>query len=171
LSLIASGLFVKSARKIVDMTYPGPGIPRLSDVLAEQIRLHRKIQKLSQGRLASRCREIGAPEITVDVVHKIEAGERASGVRMDEWPSFAMALGVSPMALLLPETNSAVEITRVCKMQADVLYRWLVGQRNPFGRTVSLATWLPYLTNNDTVLFHDGLELAARQIEGQTDAD
>jgi transcriptional regulator with XRE-family HTH domain len=134
------------------MTYPDTRRP--SRILGEQVRTHRKIQRLSMEALALRCVKVGAPELTYDAIQKIEKGRRA-GVTIEEWLALSAALGVFPNMLLLPEDNVNVTITRTRWLSARKLFRWLSGQVNPFGAYVSPSVWLPYLAGDHTVAHHD----------------
>lgn len=97
-----------------------------SQVLGEKMRATR-LRKgwTSQQRLADRLAELG---ISVDrsVVARLEAGTR--GVQLDEASAIAAALGVSPLALLLPDDpEEMVALAPKLKVRAEEARAWFRG--------------------------------------------
>lgn len=81
---------------------------RVSRTVGEQVRRHRDRKGWSQARLADELLILAEPIDRV-VLHRIEKGTR--GVSVDEVLILALALGVSPAHLMLPnETMAPVEV-------------------------------------------------------------
>ena len=80
----------------------------------------------TQNDLAETLRLNGHP-IPVASIGRIEGGQRR--VEVDDVMALAVALGVSPLAILLPNTRSAqdlVETTGAAQHPADLVWRWAV---------------------------------------------
>lgn len=78
----------------------------------------------TQADLAARLKANGHP-IPVASIGRIEGGQRR--VEVDDLTALAVALGVSPLALLLPNTRSAreeVQTTGAGPHPADIVWRW-----------------------------------------------
>ncbi|GGL55092.1 hypothetical protein GCM10014719_65490 [Planomonospora parontospora subsp. antibiotica] len=80
-----------------------------SDVIAEQIRKHRKRLGLTRENLAEECAKLGAPQLTFAALTNIETGrrDRATGrrrreVTVDELEVIAHALAVPMLLLVFP---------------------------------------------------------------------
>jgi len=77
----------------------------LSDLVAERVRKLRKERGLTAAELAARCAEAGMPQLTTQVIYKLE-GQRTNRaprpVTVDEVLVLADALTVPP-AVLVPE--------------------------------------------------------------------
>jgi transcriptional regulator with XRE-family HTH domain len=95
-------VFVKLSATIVNMDRPTTP----SDVVAARVRDVRTKRKLTVADLAERCAAIGAPQLTVQAIYKIE-GQRESTTRpprqvtVDELLALAAALNVAPVHLLV----------------------------------------------------------------------
>jgi hypothetical protein len=103
--------------------------------VARAVRRLREKRGLSAAKLSERTRSLGY-EIPVEGVHKIEAAAEgrpgARHINTDELLVLAIALGVSPAALLLPLDDSpegTVEITGAGAVPADVGWDCMDGQR------------------------------------------
>jgi transcriptional regulator with XRE-family HTH domain len=97
--------FVKRASRLVKMT--SGNLPRTpSDVVGARVRALRKARDWTTDQLAQRCAELGAPELTDQVLFNIEAGRpdkekrRRRYVTVEELLVLAQALTVSPADLL-----------------------------------------------------------------------
>jgi transcriptional regulator with XRE-family HTH domain len=89
----------------------------------------RKARGLTTYQLAQRLAEIGRP-IPQSGISRIESGARR--VDVDDLAALAIALGVSPSALLLPlddDPSHAVEVTGAGSVPADVAWDWADGTR------------------------------------------
>lgn len=96
-------------------------------LIAAQLRAIRKRRGLSQEGLADRLALLGVVKHQT-VIAKIEA--RARGVAVDELVALAVALNVTPLALLLPDSDSPgdmVEITPRGSAPADQVWAWARG--------------------------------------------
>lgn len=73
----------------------------LSDLIAERVRKLRKEQNLTAAELAGRCATAGMPEITAQVIYKLEkpTGRTPRSVSVDELAALAAALQVRVSAL------------------------------------------------------------------------
>lgn len=108
----------------------------VSDVVAERISHLRGRRGWSAAQLARECASVGARHVTADVIANIESGRRSSDtgerrrdVTVDELAQFAAALGVPPIALLVPAGNSPyVRVTSTAQAQSDDFLRWITGR-------------------------------------------
>ncbi|MDP9427843.1 MAG: helix-turn-helix transcriptional regulator [Actinomycetota bacterium] len=106
------------------MKEPGP-----ERLVATQLKAIRKRRGLSQEALADSLAVLGVVKHQT-VIAKIEA--RARGVAVDELVALAVALNVTPLALLLPDSDSPgdmVEITPRGSARADQVWAWARGDR------------------------------------------
>jgi transcriptional regulator with XRE-family HTH domain len=103
--------------------------PLPSEVFVKEIAGTRRRKQLSQQQLADRLEAIGAP-IDRSTIGKIEAGHR--GVSLDELFFFAVALGVSPMSLVVPRSAERMRVAPSKEIDATDVMQWA---RN--------FTWLP----------------------------
>ncbi len=93
-------------------------------VLRGNLRAFRRLRKLSQGELAAQVTALGYP-LNQTIVSRLESGTRAATV--EELFVVAMALNVSPIALLLPgDARHVVKIGSVSVPAAQV-YGWTLG--------------------------------------------
>lgn len=81
----------------------------VSEAVGGQLTRIRKELGWSVERLAQRCKEVGAPQLTVNALYVIESGRKEKGtgrrrrhVTVDEWLAIAGALRVHPVDLLIP---------------------------------------------------------------------
>ncbi|WP_414168413.1 hypothetical protein ACMATS_17610 [Streptoverticillium reticulum] len=121
----------------------------LSDLVAEQIRAHRTRLGLNREQLAKECERIGAPELTYAAITNIETGRRDKDgkrrreVTVDELMTFAYALGVPPLLLMLP-LGSLDRVPSPAKwggLHPHYAWQWVTGEEPPAfrdeqGRTV-----------------------------------
>lgn len=92
--------------------------------VGENLRRLRALQNVTQSELSARLRENGRP-IPVASIGRIESGERR--VEVDDLVALAIALGVAPLALLLPDTRTpdeVVELTGWGTVQASEAWMW-----------------------------------------------
>jgi transcriptional regulator with XRE-family HTH domain len=104
------------------MKEPGP-----ERLIATQLRALRKRRGLSQEGLAARLALLGLVKHQT-VIAKIEA--RARGVAVDELVALAVALNVTPLALMLPGSDSPgdmVDITPRGSAPANQVWAWARG--------------------------------------------
>ncbi|WHM37561.1 helix-turn-helix transcriptional regulator [Streptomyces sp. BPTC-684] len=114
----------------------------LSDLVADQIRMHRTRLGLNREQLAEECARIGAPELTYATITNIETGRRdKSGKRrrevtVDELMTFAYALGVPPLLLALPlgSVDRVPSPTRWGGLHPHYAWRWVTGEEPPASR-------------------------------------
>ncbi|MEV8272691.1 helix-turn-helix transcriptional regulator [Microbacterium sp. NPDC077184] len=92
--------------------------------VGENVRRVREASRLTQAQLATRLAENGHP-IPVSSIGRIESGGRR--VEVDDLVALAIALGVGPLALLLPDSrlpSDAVELTGWGTVQAAEAWMW-----------------------------------------------
>lgn len=113
---------------------------RASDLVAQRIRQIRKRRDWNVRKLAERCAEAGAPEITAAVLANIEhgrpdeAGRRRRDVTVDEAVSLAYALGVPPVLLFVPlDAAEALQVTGDAQMDLLTAVGWATGDRSDAG--------------------------------------
>lgn len=95
--------------------------------VASNIARIRNARGLSTYKLSQRLAELDRP-IPPSAITRIEAGTRK--VDVDDLMAFAVALRVSPTALLLePTTTGMQEISGAGLVKADVAWEWLYGER------------------------------------------
>ncbi|WEH16855.1 helix-turn-helix transcriptional regulator [Streptomyces sp. VNUA24] len=100
-----------------------------AEAVASNVRRVRKHRGLSTYQLADRLKRGGRP-IAASAISKLERGERK--VDVDDLAALAVALEVSPSALLLRLTDSPDEqvlITGTSAVAADVAWDWANGRR------------------------------------------
>ncbi|MDK9498237.1 helix-turn-helix transcriptional regulator [Streptomyces katrae] len=112
----------------------------LSDVAADQIRKHRTRLGLNREQLAEECARIGAPELTYAAITNIETGRRDKDgkrrreVTIDELMTFAYALGVPPLLLMVP-LGSIDAVPSPARWGGGIhphyLWRWITGEEPP----------------------------------------
>jgi transcriptional regulator with XRE-family HTH domain len=79
-----------------------------SDVVAARVREVREKRRMTTVDLAARCAALGAPQLTVQALYKLEgrrespASHRPRPVTVDELLALAAALNVAPVCLLVP---------------------------------------------------------------------
>jgi transcriptional regulator with XRE-family HTH domain len=108
-----------------------------SDVVGTRVREIRNRQGLTVEALAQRCTSSGLPHLTPNALYLIEGGGRGkSGTRsrrrvtVEELLGLSVALGVPPLALLLPE-DAADEfaVTPEVAASAEDAFQWAIGTR------------------------------------------
>ncbi|HEY6793503.1 MAG TPA: helix-turn-helix transcriptional regulator [Kineosporiaceae bacterium] len=131
------------------MTEQGVVAATVTDVVVGQLRAVRRRRGLSAAELAARCAQLGAPEVTANVVANIESGRRQLNV--DQLAILALALDVAPTHLLAtnpPGTPSGTtrEDERAVQVSDDVTagpaawQAWLSG-RAPLPEQDETAFW------------------------------
>jgi transcriptional regulator with XRE-family HTH domain len=97
-------------------------------VVAANIARIRTARGLSTYRLAELLANDAHRPIAPSAITRIEAGSRK--VDVDDLMAFAVALKVSPTALLLePTTESYLEVTGAGIVKAEIAWQWLYGER------------------------------------------
>lgn len=94
---------------------------------AENVASFRRARQLQQKDLSARLREVGRPMLPT-VISKIERGERR--IDVDDLIALALALNVSPLALLLPTTGDAeasCELAEGTELPAAKAWKWADG--------------------------------------------
>ncbi len=101
---------------------PGPSAERV----AHNVQHLRHDQNLSLQGLSDRLTDLGQP-ISLGQLSKLERGHRR--VDVDDLVALAVALGVSPSRLLLPETTGPedVPLTPALRCSTDEAWRWAAG--------------------------------------------
>lgn len=98
--------------------------------VAENIRRLRRQAEMTTYQLAGRLTELGVP-MDQSSVTRVERVQR--GVSVDELVAFAVALGVSPNALLLPEPFAAADgqygVTPTTTAEAASMWEWATGEQ------------------------------------------
>lgn len=99
-----------------------------STQVARNIERVRKARELKQKDVSDRLRAVGRPMLAT-VVSKVERGERR--IDVDDLVSFALALNVSPLALLLPPEPVGERATTQLTSEVEALitdaWRWASG--------------------------------------------
>lgn len=100
--------------------------------VASNVRRLRERAGLSVPQLSGKTGELGY-RIPPEAIHKIEAARDARPgarhINVDEVTVLAVALGVSPVALLLPPTvRGETEVTGVGQLSARDAWRWMRGR-------------------------------------------
>jgi transcriptional regulator with XRE-family HTH domain len=96
--------------------------------VVERLKRLRRHRNLNTASLAARCAELGAPEVTDQVVRNIETGRRT--VSVDHLTTLALALDVSPVHLLtrLDDTDHrGVQATAILHVEDDAWAAWIRG--------------------------------------------
>lgn len=108
---------------------PRPGSRFLADAVADNVRAHRVLAKLSQGDVAERMRGLGH-DWTQTTVSDIERGER--NVTVDELVGLALVFQISPQDLIDPRGVDGRGATPVDIGPGDVRTKdigdWLQGR-------------------------------------------
>ena len=119
-------------------TSPSPSpAATMSDVVGDRIRTARKRRGWSAQKLADQLAAAGAPELTMFVISNIESGRRKDGKRrrdvsVDELFLIAYVLGVPPIHLLVPATESETPVEVAPGAHVDkpeLLLRWIRGDQ------------------------------------------
>lgn len=92
---------------------------------AENIERIRKARGLNQRDVSARLKEIGRPMLPT-VVSKIERGERR--IDVDDLIAFALALNVSPVALLMPNEWSDAQVALTPAVEVSARTAWMWGE-------------------------------------------
>jgi transcriptional regulator with XRE-family HTH domain len=105
---------------------PTAGI-RASDLIAAQLKQLRARRKLTVKDLAARCHELGATDLTANVLTNIEVRRR--DVAVDELLVLALALDVAPTHLLTPPQGSTtcLAVTPEVVAEPETAALWLRG--------------------------------------------
>ncbi len=98
--------------------------PTPGKLLGKRVRAVRSRKDWSQQRLADEMELLGVP-MDRSAVAKVETGAR--GVSIDEVFAFALALGVSPTALLVPRAQEQVSIAPRVERDAFGVAQWIRG--------------------------------------------
>lgn len=101
----------------------GPAAARV----AANVERIRRARQLHQKDLSAKLREVGRPTLPT-VISKIERGERR--VDVDDLVALALALNVSPAALLLPPdwSDDPVALTTQVSLPSKVAWQWVEGR-------------------------------------------
>jgi hypothetical protein len=94
-----------------------PNGSRASDVIAAHLKRLRARRELTVKDLAARCADLGAPELTANVLTNIEVRRR--DVSADELLILALALDVAPVHLLTPPRRSTTGLAVTATVAAD----------------------------------------------------
>jgi transcriptional regulator with XRE-family HTH domain len=104
------------------------GTVRPTGVVVAQIKRLRRRRGVNTATLAARCAELGAPEVTDQVVRNIEIGRRT--ISVDHLCMLALALDVAPVHLLTPEDDQddvQVQVTSTQCCDARTWTSWVHG--------------------------------------------
>lgn len=103
-------------------------------MVAARVRQVRKRREMTVPDLAARLAELGAGQITVQSVYKIEAQRQSSArpprqVTVDELLALAAALNVAPVHLLVPpdDIEQPYRVTAAVTEQATAVRAWARG--------------------------------------------
>ncbi len=128
-----------------------------SDVVGKRVRELRTRRKWPVEKLAERCAQVGAPQLTVDALYLVEGGRRdpetkrrRRRVTVDELLALALAFDVAPVVLLLPFENVGYRVTPDVTELAEAVYLWIAAKR-PIGTAPTGDSGNPF--NNPTLTF------------------
>lgn len=93
--------------------------------MTETVRMFREARRLTYAELSRQLGDLGR-DIAPLGLRRIEAGERR--VDVDDLVALAMALGVSPLALLLPTESSSV-VPEGNSFPAERIWTWATGSK------------------------------------------
>ncbi|GAA1028006.1 hypothetical protein GCM10009557_11450 [Virgisporangium ochraceum] len=119
---------------------------------AERVRMLREQQKLQFKELSERLAALGRP-IAALGLSRIEKGERR--IDADDLVALALAFGVTPLALLLPNISptgitwrpDSVDLTSERAMTFPEAWRWATGVQPPDAISLSESLrWAEYLS-------------------------
>src|SRR3954464_11793027 len=105
---------------------------RASDLVGAEIRRRRLDLDLTAEQVATKCAEIGAPELSTAVIANIETGrrnketgERRRDITVEELLILASVLDTSPLTLLMPEPGTDLAVTPELAIHAHQVVLWL----------------------------------------------
>jgi transcriptional regulator with XRE-family HTH domain len=108
----------------------------LSDIVGEQVVLHRKRADLTREQLAQKCADLGYPALTVPALANIETGRRDKtgrrrrDVTIEELVVLARALQIPPTLLVLPVGRAeSIEALPGITVTTWGAARWFTGDR------------------------------------------
>jgi transcriptional regulator with XRE-family HTH domain len=90
---------------------------RASDLIARQVKHLRGRRGLTVKQLATRCQELGATELTTNVLTNVEVRRR--DVSADELLILALALDVAPIHLITPPPGDSIGLAITPRVVAD----------------------------------------------------
>src|SRR5687767_10614537 len=97
---------------------------RASDAVAALVKQLRLRRDMRVKDLADRCRDLGAEQLTANVLTNIEVRRR--GVSVDELLVLALALDVAPAYLLTPgDASTTIAVTASEAHPADAVEQWI----------------------------------------------
>jgi transcriptional regulator with XRE-family HTH domain len=105
----------------------------VSDAVAARVRQVRKRRGWKPADLAARCTELGAGDLTENVIENIEsrsarASKHPRPVTVDELLVLALALDIAPVHLLADTDDQApCQVTPAVSVRAVVARRWMRG--------------------------------------------
>ena len=106
----------------------------VSDEVAARVRQWRKRRGWKPADLAARCAELGAADLTENIIENIESRSRRGGTRrprpvtVDELLVLALALDIAPVHLLAGmEDQAPCPVTPSVSVRAVVARRWVRG--------------------------------------------
>jgi transcriptional regulator with XRE-family HTH domain len=105
--------------------------PTPSEVFVRELQEARQRAHLTQQQLADRLEALGSA-IDRSTIGKIEAGKR--GVSLDELFTFATALGVSPLSLVVPRSGRQLRIAPGLAVDTADVLQWARNFRPLAGR-------------------------------------
>jgi transcriptional regulator with XRE-family HTH domain len=106
----------------------GPVVTTPTQVVVEQLKRLRRHRNVNTAALAAHCADLGAAEVTDQVVRNIETGRRT--VSVDHLTTLALALDVSPVHLLTRHDDSdrrGVQATTTLHVEDDAWTAWIRG--------------------------------------------
>jgi transcriptional regulator with XRE-family HTH domain len=118
------------------------GTVSVTRLLVTQLKRIRRRRDLTAPDLAARCAQLGAAEVTENVIRNIETGRRT--VSVDQLAALALALDVAPVHLLsAPDTTTdapPVQVTATITVPAQAWGPWSQGTA-PLPETDERAFW------------------------------
>ena len=106
-----------------------PDFGATARTVAANVKRLRQTQNLNYTQLSDRLQNVADWSINAVGIRRIESGERR--VTPDDLLALARALGVSPIALLMPETDTSADTVTATGLPtpvtAEVFWDWLQG--------------------------------------------
>jgi transcriptional regulator with XRE-family HTH domain len=144
----------------------------VSDLVAQRVRSARKDRGWTASDLATRCMELGAEDLTENVIENIESGRRREGIRrrditIDELLVLARALDVAPIHLIVGIFGEhPVPITGKLSVSSPVARNWIRGYAPLTGADKNLFRYYrPAAERNNVTLMAPLGDALARQNE------
>jgi transcriptional regulator with XRE-family HTH domain len=129
-------------------------VTNVTQLIGERVATIRKSRGMTQEALAQAMQEIGI-DIERIVIAKLESGRR-SLLKVDEFLGLCIALGISPVDLLVPAemTDQSYRVTPLVTATAENTREWVRGESLLFAGLVDPETpWVSLVGSRDITTF------------------